>query len=88
VNTAELDWVKISAGGVAGLEGVTGVGVLKMSLTHSRTHRKPAMKSKTAVKIAALCAYRHSLLCMNDEHAIMIGPGSLLGIRSGSYFKI
>jgi hypothetical protein len=79
VDTAGLNWVKVLVDASAVL-----VGVWTMLLVHSRTHRKPAVKSSTAVKMAALCEYRHSLLWPNDEPAIVLGLDDLLRIYNGS----
>jgi hypothetical protein len=46
-------------------------GVCTMLFVHNRTHRKPAVKRSTAVKIDALCEYRHSFLCLDDAPSMM-----------------
>jgi hypothetical protein len=42
-----------------------------MLFVHKRTHRKPAVKRRTAVKIDALCEYRHSFLWLDDAPTMM-----------------
>lgn len=57
VETAGLNCVKVLVEAPPAL-----VGVCTMSLVHRRTHKKPAVNRRTAVKMAALWEYRHSFL--------------------------
>jgi hypothetical protein len=56
VETAGLNCVNVL------VESFALDGVWTMSLVHSKTHRNPAVKSRTAVKIDRLCEYCHDLL--------------------------
>jgi len=66
VETAGLNWLNVLVAGPVAL-----VSVWTRLLVQSSVHRKPAVKSRTAKRMDALCEYCHSDVRPNEILAMM-----------------